>query len=180
MEINIYTDGSAIGNPWPWGRGAIIWRTSVSEQEIVLSGAQKDTTNNVMELTAVMRSLEELVKLYNIWPLPQENSWAWFFETPQQQHSILDETIHIYTDSTYVQKWITERLSTRVRRDRRRSKWWKLIWNVVLRKYTHALLAYFSNLHIHRVKGHAGHEMNERVDDLARGAAEKCANNFSI
>jgi len=54
-EIEIYTDGSCIGNPGPGGWGVVILHDG---EEIELSGAEKDTTNNRMEMTAVIRALE--------------------------------------------------------------------------------------------------------------------------
>lgn len=54
-KIDIYTDGSCLGNPGPGGWAAVIFR---HDGEITLSGGQRDTTNNRMEMTAVVRALE--------------------------------------------------------------------------------------------------------------------------
>ena len=180
MTMQIYTDGSSIGNPGPGGRGAIIkitdHRLQITEisqaQETILSWGERTTTNNVMELTAVIKSLEHIAISHGLWTI-NSDSGAGLFDTSPSVENTIDEQIVIYTDSTYVQKWVTERLATRVRRNRRRSKGWQLIANLELRKHMHALLPYFANLEWQRVRWHVGHEMNERVDDLARGEAEK-------
>ena len=58
MEIvKIYTDGACSGNPGPGGWGAILMYKDVKKE---ISGAQKDTTNNVMEITAVIEALKLL------------------------------------------------------------------------------------------------------------------------
>jgi ribonuclease HI len=77
-RVEIYTDGACRGNPGPGGWGALL---STGEREKELSGAEKLTTNNRMELTAVIRALEALKR-------PSEAL--------------------IYTDSEYVRKGITE------------------------------------------------------------------------
>lgn len=87
-KILIYTDGSSRGNPGPGGYGAIlIWGTKMKE----ISGAYRKTTNNRMELTAVIKALNTLKKK----------------ELP----------IHIYTDSKYVvesveKKWLNNWIKT--------------------------------------------------------------------
>ena len=66
-EVTIYTDGACSGNPGPGGWGAILM---YKENKKEISGGKKDTTNNVMELTAVIEALKLLkypckVKLYS-------------------------------------------------------------------------------------------------------------------
>ena len=66
-EVTIYTDGACSGNPGPGGWGAILMYKDYKKE---ISGGQKDTTNNVMELTAVIEALKLLkfpcnVKLYS-------------------------------------------------------------------------------------------------------------------
>ena len=76
--IKIYTDGACSGNPGPGGWGFVVIHNGNGES---YSGGESSTTNNRMELTAAIKALESV----------SEN-----------------ETIHLYTDSTYVQKGITE------------------------------------------------------------------------
>ena len=78
MIVEIYTDGACSGNPGPGGWGAIL-RYKGHEKE--LSGGELDTTNNRMEMTAVIKALEALKRR---------------------------STIELYTDSQYVQKGVTE------------------------------------------------------------------------
>ena len=76
--IRIYTDGACRGNPGPGGWGALILK---GNEEIKLNGGQNDTTNNQMELTAVIKALD-------------------FFSESTE--------IEIFTDSKYVMDGITE------------------------------------------------------------------------
>ena len=76
--IEIYTDGACSGNPGPGGRGAIL-RAGAHEKE--LSGGEAETTNNRMEMMAVIMALEALKK---------------------------PSTVTLYTDSQYVQKGVSE------------------------------------------------------------------------
>lgn len=57
MEIWIYTDGSCIGNPGPGGWAAILLR---GNDEVILKGAEQDTTNNRMEMMAIIKALDYL------------------------------------------------------------------------------------------------------------------------
>ncbi len=176
MSIRIYTDWSSIWNPWPGGRAAIILRDG---EEQSLSWFQAQTTNNQMELLAVIQALLTLIVEKNpSFLLEEVTTWlggsgSGLFENEKvgPQKVIIDEKISLSTDSEYVQKGVSEWMETRVRRGWRRSKWWKTIENVALRQQMHALLPYFSNLEWKWVKWHAGDPMNERVDELARGAA---------
>ncbi len=179
MSVRIYTDGSSLGNPWSWGRAAVIIR---DWNQKIISGHVADATNNEMELTAAIEWMLQLIRELNPWfSLSHIEGFGWsgsgLFEQAamkkKSKDQIINEKIELSTDSEYVRKGVTERLPTRVARGRRRSKWGKIIENVQLRQTIHALLPQFSNLTRHRVKGHAGDPMNEIVDELARGAALK-------
>jgi len=133
--IKIYTDGACKGNPGVGGWGAIIMQ---SEKNIELFGGENETTNNRMELMAVIMALKEI-------------------------SSNLELTI--YTDSTYVQKGISEWIKNwKVNNWRSSSKkpvknkdlWIELDEAVGLRK-----------INWEWVKGHAGNEGNEKADELA-------------
>ena len=76
--IKIYTDGACSGNPGPGGWGYVILRNGVIESK---NGSENSTTNNRMELMAALKALESIKN---------------------------DDLIHLYTDSTYLQKGITE------------------------------------------------------------------------
>lgn len=139
MSIDIYTDGACSGNPGPGGWGAILcWNGHEKE----LSGGELDTTNNRMEMMAVIKALEALKK-----------------ERAE---------VTIYTDSKYVLQGATEWLKGW------KAKCWKgannkPVKNQDLWERIDSLIQQHSVKFIW-VKGHAGHEMNERVDKLAVSA----------
>ena len=139
--IEIYTDGACKGNPGPGGWGAWL-RSGTHEKEIF--GGELLTTNNRMELLAVIRALE-LIK------------------RPSQ--------IRIATDSQYVQKGISEWVKSW------KARGWKTsskapVKNVDLWKTLDALVI-AHKIEWVWVKGHAGHEGNERADQLANRGVEQ-------
>ena len=139
--IEIYTDGACRGNPGPGGWGALL-RAGKHEKE--LWGGEQHTTNNRMEMTAVIMSLQALKK-------PSE--------------------VVLTTDSQYVRKGITEWISGwKFRKWKTASK--QPVKNVDLWKQIDAL-AEQHTIEWRWVKGHSGHAENERVDELAnRGIDE--------
>jgi len=139
--IEIYTDGACRGNPGPGGWAALL-RSGEHEREI--SGAELLTTNNRMELTAVIRALESL--------------------EPRSEAAV-------YTDSQYVQKGISEWLPSWKRRGWRTADK-KPVKNVDLwQRLERAAAAH--RVGWHWIKGHAGHPENERADALANRGAEE-------
>ena len=143
MAIQIYTDGACKGNPGRGGWGALL-RCDGKERE--LFGGEASTTNNRMELTAVIEALAALKR-------PSE--------------------VTVHTDSQYVQKGITEWIhGWKARGWRTAAK--EPVKNVDLWKK----LDEVSSLHDVTwtwVKGHAGHEGNERADALANKGVEAAA-----
>ena len=140
-EIEIYADGACRGNPGPGGWGVLL-RTGTRER--TLHGGEPATTNNRMELTAVIRALESL--------------------TPHCR-------VQLYTDSQYVQKGITQWIHDWKRRGWRTAGK-QPVKNVDLWQQLEAL-ASAHEVSWHWVKGHAGHDGNERADALAnRGIDE--------
>ena len=139
--IEIFTDGACRGNPGPGGWGALL-RAGKHEKE--LWGGELHTTNNRMEMTAVIMSLQALKK-------PSD--------------------VVLTTDSQYVRKGITEWISGWKRRNwKTASK--QPVKNVELWKQIDAL-AVQHTIEWRWVKGHSGHVENERVDELAnRGIDE--------
>lgn len=139
--IEIYTDGACRGNPGPGGWGALL-RSGSHEKE--LWGGESHTTNNRMEMTAVIKSLEALKK---------------------------PSVVVLTTDSQYVRKGITEWIEGWKRRGwKTASK--QPVKNVELWKEIDALAAKHT-VEWRWVKGHSGHAENERVDELAnRGIDE--------
>ncbi len=138
--IEIYTDGACRGNPGPGGWAALL-EDGARERE--LSGAEPLTTNNRMELTAVIRALEAL-------------------ERPVQAR--------LYTDSEYVRRGISEWLPEWKARGWRTAAR-KPVKNQDLWERLDALAARH-RIEWHWVPGHAGVPGNERADRLANEAID--------
>ncbi|MFN3414890.1 MAG: ribonuclease HI [Caldimonas sp.] len=139
-QVVIYTDGACKGNPGPGGWGA--WLVSGAHEK-ELFGGERSTTNNRMELTAVIEALASLKRSCEV---------------------------TIYTDSEYVRKGITEWLPAWKARGWKTADR-KPVKNVELWQRLEALTA-LHRVHWRWVKGHAGDPGNERADALAnRGAA---------
>lgn len=143
-EVQIFTDGACQGNPGPGGWGAVL-RYKGKEKEI--SGGEADTTNNRMELTAVIKAL-----------------------------ALLKEPCHVtlYSDSQYVcnaikQGWAKKWQANGWMRNKKDPALNPDLWEELLS------LCDIHNMTIVWVKGHAGHPENERCDALAVAAAQKYA-----
>jgi len=136
--VEIYADGACKGNPGPGGWGALL-RSGGTERE--LYGGEADTTNNRMELTAVIRALEALKRRCKV---------------------------RLYTDSQYVQKGISQWIHDWKRRGWRTADK-KPVKNEDLWRRLDEL-AGAHEVEWHWVRGHAGHPENERADELANKA----------
>ncbi len=133
--IEIYSDGACKGNPGPGGWGALL--TSGSHRKEIFGG-ELQTTNNRMELRAVIESLRLLKR---------------------------PSAVRIYTDSQYVQKGVNEWMASwKARGWRTADK--KPVKNVDLWQELEPLLARH-HIEWRWVKGHAGNPGNERADQLA-------------
>ncbi len=142
-HVEIFTDGACSGNPGPGGWGAIL-RTKGQEKE--LSGSEKQTTNNRMEMMAVIAALEALKRPCRV---------------------------TITTDSQYVMKGMTEWLAGwKAKNWKTASK--KPVKNVELwRRLDKAISPH--TVEWQWVRGHQGHVENERADQLAVRAREQIA-----
>jgi ribonuclease HI len=138
--IEIYTDGACRGNPGPGGWAALL---QMGEQEKELSGAEALTTNNRMELTAVIRALEALKR-----PVP----------------------VRVYTDSQYVRRGITEWLHAWKARGWRTADRKPVKNQDLWQRLEEASAPH--QIEWHWVPGHAGVPGNERVDRLANEAID--------
>jgi ribonuclease HI len=133
--IEIYADGACKGNPGPGGWGVIL-RSGTHEREML--GGEAQTTNNRMELTAVIQGLLALKRA---------------------------SKVRVYTDSQYVQKGISEWIHSWKRRGWRTADK-KPVKNDDLWRRLDEIAA-GHEVTWHWVKGHAGHPENERADALA-------------
>ena len=143
-QVTIFTDGACSGNPGPGGWGALL-RFGQHEKE--LSGSEKETTNNRMEITAAVMAFRAL-------------------KEPCQ--------VDIYTDSEYLKKGITEWIHNWKNLGWRRGSPGKTkslanadLWKELDQSITDHQITW------HWVRGHAGHTENERVDQLAVLAMKK-------
>ena len=146
--VTIYTDGACKGNPGPGGWGALL---SWGDREKELFGGEPDTTNNRMELTAVIRALESLSRGCDVL---------------------------LYTDSQYVKNGI-ETWIHGWKRNGWKTADRKPVKNAELWRELDALAAQH-RVQWHWVKGHNGHPGNDRADGLAnRGATAVMAKSGS-
>lgn len=135
-KIQIYTDGACSGNPGPGGWGSVLlW----GEHRRELSGGERDTTNNRMEMLAVIRAMEALKR---------------------------PSSVDLYTDSVYVMKGITEWLPNWKKRNWRTASR-QPVKNAELWQELEAALQPHQ-VKWHWIKGHSGVPENERADELAR------------
>ena len=146
VSFKLFTDGACLGNPGPGG-WAYILRSDDSEVEC--SGGETKTTNQRMEVTAVLRALESL-------------------EKPSK--------VEIFADSQYVTKgltewmdgWIAKGWKNAAKKPVANQDLWQPLAEL---RNMHELSTYW-------IKGHAGHPENERCDTLASVEAEQIVNNL--
>jgi len=144
--VQLYTDGACSGNPGPGG-WAFILRHPASGKQQEGSGGAPETTNNQMEMSAVIQGLALLKRR---------------------------SRVEVVTDSTYVAKGCTEWMPGWKQNGwrRREGKSWKPVKNVELWQALDDLL----QKHVVKftiIKGHNGHPENERCDELAVAAAQQ-------
>ena len=143
-RVELYTDGACRGNPGPGGWGTVL-RFDGNEKE--LFGGEKNTTNNRMELMAVIRGLQAL-----------------------KRRCAVDVT----TDSQYVKNGITQWIHnwkrngwrTAARKPVKNDDLWRMLDEVVAQH----------DVSWHWVKGHSGHPENERADELANRGIDELNN----
>lgn len=134
--MKIYTDGACSGNPGPGGWASII---PLNRNNIILRGGKENTTNNEMELKAVIEGLKAIHK---------------------------PEKIDIYTDSAYVEKafnenwinnWQKNNWKTANKQDVKNIELWKELLEQTNKH----------NVTFYKVKGHSGDEFNDLCDKIA-------------
>ncbi len=139
-DVEIFTDGACKGNPGPGGWGALL---RYGDEEKELYGGEAETTNNRMELTAVIRALEALKRKVSV---------------------------AVTTDSVYVRDGITKWIHN-WKRNGWKTAQKKPVKNDDLWKELDEL-SQQHEIEWHWVKGHAGHPENERADELANMGIE--------
>ncbi|MEO1582944.1 MAG: ribonuclease HI [Planctomycetota bacterium] len=140
--VELYTDGACSGNPGPGGWGLVLRHPS-SGKEVERSGAEADTTNNRMELTAVIEGLRLLTRR---------------------------SRVELYSDSKYVldglESWIAgwkrRGWKTATKKPVKNEALWRELDELASRH----------EVSFHWIRGHAGHPENERADGLAVAARE--------
>ncbi len=141
-KVTIYTDGACSGNPGPGGWGAVLMYGQAKKE---ISGAKKETTNNEMEITAVLEALKILKE-------PCE--------------------VDVYSDSAYVvntfekgwiDNWVKSGWKTASKDPVKNVELWKELLEL-MKKH---------NVTFHKVKGHSDNEYNNRCDELATSAIKE-------
>lgn len=138
-KVILYTDGACSGNPGPGGWGAILMYKGNKKE---ISGGQKNTTNNIMEITAVLEGLKALKS---------------------------ECEVEVYSDSAYVvntfnAKWIDGWKKNGWKNSQKEEVKNKELWqelDELVKKY---------KVKFNKVKGHSTNEYNNRCDELARNA----------
>lgn len=139
-EVTIYTDGACSGNPGPGGWGVLL---VFGEHQKELSGGERSTTNNQMELTAAISGLEALTQSC---------------------------TVTLYTDSQYVKNGITDWINGWRKNGWKTSKGQPVKNQDLWQRLDSAIQKH--EVKWAWVRGHAGHTENERVDKLAVAARD--------
>lgn len=138
-NIILYTDGACSGNPGPGGWGSVLIFNGIEKE---LSGANPNTTNNVMEITAVIEGLKALKRPCNV---------------------------NIYSDSAYVvncfeKNWINNWIKNNWVNSKKEPVKNKELWLELLN------LTKIHKVTFNKVKGHSNVKYNNRCDELARNA----------
>ncbi len=145
-EVHLFTDGGCSGNPGPGGWAFLLCHPA-TEKKLENSGGERETTNNRMELTAVIEGLAALKK---------------------------PTLVELFTDSVYVGKGMSEWMPKWKANGWKRKEGKKLVpvKNEDLWQRLDQLLQ-THQVQYTRVAGHSGHPENDRVDELAVAAYQK-------
>ncbi len=139
-KIEIFTDGACRGNPGPGGWGALL-RFGSKEKEI--NGYAPSTTNNIMELTAVIEALKQIKKPYEI--------------------DITTDSIYVKNGITvWIHNWKTNGWKTAAKKSVKNKELWLELDELIQMHQINWIW----------VKGHSGHPENEKADELANIAID--------
>lgn len=152
-NYTIYTDGACSGNPGPGGYAAVILEGRGREY-IRISGHSDFTTNNRMELKAIVRGLKQVLSIM----------------------VLKKGEVDIYTDSAYclnpielgwIDFWENNGWKTKLGEEVKNADLWQELYELLhLKKHVH--------ITVKKVKGHSGDKFNELADRLAKEAIKKC------
>lgn len=140
QHVDIYTDGACRGNPGPGGWAAIL---KYGDKETIIQGAETETTNNRMELTAAVSALKKLKRSCDI-------------KITTDSKYLMDGV------TTWLPNWKTNGWKTAAKKPVKNEDLWRLLDELV----TNHKISW------NWVKGHSGHSENERVDRLANEALD--------
>jgi len=140
--VEVFADGACSGNPGVGGYGAIL-RSGGREKE--LSGSESLTTNNRMELTAVIKALEALKR-------------------PCRVKVVTDSNYIVQGMNSWIFAWLHNNWKNSQKQQVANRDLWEKLWE----------LSRFHEVSWNWVKGHNAHAENERCDMLAKGAIKKC------
>ena len=146
-EIQIYTDGSSLGNPGPGGWGTVVVDGSKIIKE--LGGYNKDTTNNRMELQAAIEALKYMHKIHK------------------------EDTVTIYADSAYVLNGITGWIFGWEKNGWRTANKKQVLNQDLWQELIGMVREFKGKIIWQKVKGHSGHVYNDKADEIATEYAAK-------
>ena len=137
VNVTIYTDGACSGNPGPGGWAAV---RLYGDNRKEISGGSKNTTNNIMEITAVIEALKCLK-----------------FECEAKVHSDSAYVVNCFNNG-WIQKWKKNNWQTASKEPVKNKELWEELYNLVQKHKVEFI----------KVKGHSNVELNNRCDELAR------------
>jgi ribonuclease HI len=137
VNVTIYTDGACSGNPGPGGWAAVLL---YGDNKKEISGGSKNTTNNIMEITAVIEALKCLK-----------------FECEAKVHSDSAYVVNCFNNG-WIQKWKKNNWQTASKEPVKNKELWEELYNLVQKHKVEFI----------KVKGHSNVELNNRCDELAR------------
>ena len=140
-KIEIYTDGSSLGNPGPGGWGVVVVEESVVVEEF--GGFDKNTTNNKMEIRAVIEAIRYAIKTF-----------------PKQEMSIFADSNYVLLGITsWIKNWQKNGWRTANKKPVLNKELWEELYDLKE--------SFEGKINWQKVKGHSGHVHNEKADEIA-------------
>ena len=152
MKIRIFTDGACSENPGPGGWGAVF---NTDDKCLTISGYKLETTNNRMELQAVVESIKKILSL----KAPEDNDYKLYSDSAYVVNAI---------NNYWVEKWKMNGWKTTKLDDVKNKDFWEQF--MFYRTRARSLGVYIQFI---KIKGHSGNTFNEMVDKLAKSEVLK-------